>query len=161
MSTDILFQPFELKSLKLPNRLVMAPMTRGMAENGIPGPAQEAYYEKRARGGVGLILSEGTVIDRPASRNLPGIPFFHGEKPLSGWKGVIDKVHAAGGKMGPQIWHTGATKAEAPAKSTANPVSKDEPAGTDKSAEAKPRSKPKTSADRSKSQRSNSPPQTV
>jgi 2,4-dienoyl-CoA reductase-like NADH-dependent reductase (Old Yellow Enzyme family) len=111
MSTDILFQPFELKSLKLPNRLVMAPMTRGMAPNGIPGPAQEAYYEKRAKGGVGLILSEGTVIDRPASRNLPGIPFFHGEQPLSGWKGVIDKVHAAGGKMGPQIWHTGSTKA--------------------------------------------------
>lgn len=59
---------------------------------------------------MGLILSEGTVVDRPASRNDPGIPFFHGEAALAGWKGVIDAVHAAGGLMGPQLWHTGATK---------------------------------------------------
>lgn len=134
MNTDILFQPFELKNLKLSNRLVMAPMTRGMAENGIPGPAQEAYYDRRARGGVGLILSEGTVIDRPASRNLPGIPFFHGERPLAGWKGVIDKVHAAGGRMGPQIWHTGSTKAgdwtpDAPVESPSGLLAPDTPRG--------------------------------
>ncbi|MAY61386.1 MAG: 12-oxophytodienoate reductase [Rhizobiales bacterium] len=134
MSTDILFQPFELKSLKLPNRLVMAPMTRGMAENGIPGAAQEAYYQRRAKGGVGLILSEGTVIDRPASRNLPGIPFFHGDKALAGWKGVIDTVHAAGGKMGPQIWHTGSTKSgdwepDAPVESPSGLLAPDTPRG--------------------------------
>jgi 2,4-dienoyl-CoA reductase-like NADH-dependent reductase (Old Yellow Enzyme family) len=106
---DALFRPFELKSLSLPNRVVMAPMTRTFAPEGVPGPANAAYYRRRAEGGVGLILSEGTVIDRPASRNEAAIPFFHGERALAGWKGVIDAVHAAGGKMGPQIWHTGST----------------------------------------------------
>ncbi|MBT0667826.1 NADH:flavin oxidoreductase [Novosphingobium profundi] len=109
-ATDILFQPYKRGALELANRIVMAPMTRTMAPDGIVGPDQAAYYARRAEGGVGLILSEGTVIDRPASRNEPGIPFFHGEAALAGWKGVIDAVHAAGGRMGPQIWHTGATR---------------------------------------------------
>lgn len=109
--TDILFRPFDLKGVSLKNRIVMAPMTRAMAPEGIPGAAQADYYARRAAGGVGLILSEGTVVDRPASRNLPGIPLFHGAPALAGWKAVIDAVHAAGGKMGPQIWHTGSTRA--------------------------------------------------
>lgn len=108
-ATDILFRPFQLRGLALKNRIVMAPMTRTFAPEGIPGPANAAYYRRRAAGGVGLILSEGTVIDRPASRNEAGIPFFHGEAALAGWQGVIDAVHEAGGKMGPQIWHTGST----------------------------------------------------
>ncbi|MEZ5655419.1 MAG: NADH:flavin oxidoreductase [Sphingobium sp.] len=108
--TDILFRPFRIRSLKLPNRIVMSPMTRGLAPGGVLGSANADYYRRRAEGGVGLILSEGTVIDRPASRNEPGIPFFHGEAALAGWKGVIDAVHAAGGRMGPQLWHTGSTK---------------------------------------------------
>ncbi|WHO82764.1 NADH:flavin oxidoreductase [Rhizobium leguminosarum] len=107
VSTDSLFRPFRLGSLELPNRIVMAPMTRTFAPDGIPNAANAAYYRRRAEGGVGLILSEGTVVDRPASRNEPSIPFFHGEEPLNGWKNVIDAVHAAGGRMGPQIWHTG------------------------------------------------------
>ncbi|WP_172326745.1 NADH:flavin oxidoreductase [Mangrovicoccus sp. HB161399] len=107
--TEALFRPFALKGLELKNRIVMAPMTRGMAPEGIPGAANAEYYAKRVAGEVGLILSEGTVVDRPASRNLPGIPFFHGAA-LDGWKGVIDAVHAEGGKMGPQIWHTGSTR---------------------------------------------------
>lgn len=110
-ATDVLFRPFTVKGVTLANRIVMAPMTRAMAEGGVPGAKQAEYYRRRAEGGVGLILSEGTVIDRPASRNLPGIPFFHGDAALAGWKGVIDAVHGAGGKMGPQIWHTGATRA--------------------------------------------------
>ncbi|WP_102959086.1 NADH:flavin oxidoreductase [Mangrovicella endophytica] len=109
-STDVLFRPFRIGSMELKNRIVMAPMTRSFAPAGIPGPANAAYYRRRAEGGVGLILSEGTVIDRPASRNDPGIPFFHGEAALAGWKGVIDAVHAGGGRMGPQLWHTGAVK---------------------------------------------------
>lgn len=109
-STDVLFRPLKLGTLELPNRIVMAPMTRSFAADGIVGQAQADYYRRRAEGGVGLILSEGTVVDRAASRNDPGIPFFHGEAALAGWKGVIDAVHAAGGLMGPQLWHTGATK---------------------------------------------------
>jgi 2,4-dienoyl-CoA reductase-like NADH-dependent reductase (Old Yellow Enzyme family) len=106
-SADILFQPLQVGSLSLENRIVMAPMTRNFAPDGIPGPANAEYYRRRAEGGVGLILSEGTVIERPASRNQSGIPLFHGEAALAGWKGVIDAVHSAGGRMGPQIWHVG------------------------------------------------------
>lgn len=109
-STDVLFRPFRVRSLELANRIVMAPMTRSFAPEGVPGEPNAAYYRRRAEGGVGLILSEGTVIDRPASRNDRGIPFFHGDAALDGWKGVIDAVHGAGGKMGPQFWHTGAVK---------------------------------------------------
>ncbi len=106
-ATDILFRPLRIGSLELKNRVVMAPMTRNAAPGGIPGPANAAYYRRRAEGGVGLILSEGTVIARPASRNEANIPFFHGADALAGWQAVIDGVHAAGGRMGPQIWHTG------------------------------------------------------
>lgn len=102
-----LFQPFTLKSLSLKNRVVMAPMTRGFSPGGVPGDDVAAYYRRRAAGDVGLILSEGTVIDRPTASNLPAIPCFHGEAPLAGWKRVIDAVHEVGGKMGPQIWHVG------------------------------------------------------
>ena len=109
MNTDVLFQPLRIKNLTLPNRIVMAPMTRAFSPEGIPGENVAAYYRRRAESEVGLILSEGTVINRPASRNDPGIPFFHGDAALAGWKHVIDEVHAAGGKMGPQIWHTGST----------------------------------------------------
>jgi len=109
--TAILFEPFQSPRLALPNRIVMAPMTRNMAPDGVPGLANADYYRRRAEGGVGLILSEGTVIKRPASRNLPHIPFFHDAAPLGGWSGVIEAVHEAGGKMGPQLWHTGGTSA--------------------------------------------------
>ena len=104
---DVLFRPFRIGALELKNRIVMAPMTRRFAPDGIPGEANATYYRRRAEGEVGLIISEGTVVDRPISRNDPAIPFFHGAGPLAGWDGVIDAVHAAGGKMGPQIWHTG------------------------------------------------------
>jgi 2,4-dienoyl-CoA reductase-like NADH-dependent reductase (Old Yellow Enzyme family) len=109
MTHDVLFQPFSLKSLRLRNRIVMAPMTRSFAHGGLPGGPHVDYYARRALGEVGLILSEGTVIERPNSRNDPGIPFFFGDA-LDGWKPVIDAVHAAGGAMGPQIWHSGSIR---------------------------------------------------
>lgn len=109
-SAAVLFQPFTIGTMTLKNRIVMAPMTRAMAPDGVPREANATYYRKRAEGGVGLILSEGTVVARPASRNEAGIPFFHGEAALAGWKGVIDAVHDAGGRMGPQLWHTGSAR---------------------------------------------------
>jgi len=124
---DVLFRPFRLKSLELKNRVVMAPMTRTFSPEGVPGDNVSAYYRRRAEGDVGLILSEGTVIDRPSSRNHPAIPFFHGDAALAGWKSVIDGVHAAGGKMGPQIWHTGSTVAGA--KDWEQPEPIDSPSG--------------------------------
>jgi 2,4-dienoyl-CoA reductase-like NADH-dependent reductase (Old Yellow Enzyme family) len=103
-----LFRPFRLKSLELKNRIVMSPMTRSFSPQGVPGEDVAAYYRRRAEGRVGLILSEGTAIDRPAAKNDPKVPNFHGEDSLAGWKRVIDEVHQAGGRMGPQIWHVGA-----------------------------------------------------
>lgn len=106
--TASLFQPFHLKSLSLKNRIVMAPMTRSFSPGGAPGQDVVDYYGRRAESEVGLILSEGTVIERPASRNNSRVPRFHGEDALAGWKQVITRVHNAGGKMGPQLWHVGA-----------------------------------------------------
>lgn len=107
MNTDSLFKPFNLKSLSIKNRIVMAPMTRSFSPDGIPTDDVADYYEKRAEGEVGLILSEGTVIDRVSSSNDANVPHFYGDKALAGWKNVIDKVHNAGGAMAPQIWHMG------------------------------------------------------
>lgn len=112
-AVETLFRPITIGSLDLKNRIVMAPMTRNMAPDGVVAQPNVTYYQRRAEGSVGLILSEGTVIDRPASRNLPNVPFFHGDAALAGWKQVIDAVHDAGGKMGPQIWHTGSTRGSA------------------------------------------------
>ncbi len=107
MNDKSIFRPFSLKSLNIKNRIVMAPMTRAFSPDGIPTDDVAAYYEKRAAAEVGLILSEGTVINRPAASYDPSVPHFYGEQALAGWKKVIDRVHQAGGKMGPQIWHMG------------------------------------------------------
>lgn len=108
LSINTLFQPFSFKGLKLPNRIVMAPMTRGFSPDGYPTKDVADYYAKRAAAEVGLIISEGTGIARPASLNGANFPRFHGEHELAGWKQVIDAVHAAGGLMIPQLWHVGA-----------------------------------------------------
>jgi len=108
--TNVLFRPLTIKSLQLKNRIVMAPMTRTFSPNGTPTQASADYYRRRAAGDVGLILSEGTVVNRPASRNDPNIPFFHGSSALAGWKNVVDAVHDDGGRMGPQLWHTGTAR---------------------------------------------------
>ncbi len=108
MPADALFQPFTFKGLHLPNRIVMAPMTRSMSPGGVPTPDVAGYYARRAGAQVGLIVSEGVGVERAVSVNSTSIPRFHGEAALAGWKTVIDGVHAAGGRMSPQLWHVGA-----------------------------------------------------
>jgi 2,4-dienoyl-CoA reductase-like NADH-dependent reductase (Old Yellow Enzyme family) len=110
LSADALFQPYDFKGLKLPNRVVMAPMTRSMSPGGVATEEVAAYYGRRAAADVGLIISEGTGVARPASLNDPDIPRFHGEGELAAWKRVIEAVHAAGGLMAPQLWHVGAVR---------------------------------------------------
>jgi len=110
MSLDSLFRPFQCKTLKLPNRIVMAPMTRSFSPNGVPTEQVAAYYQRRAAAAVGLIVSEGTVVNRPASSNDPNVPRFWGEDALAAWKQVITQVHEAGGVMAPQLWHMGAVR---------------------------------------------------
>jgi 2,4-dienoyl-CoA reductase-like NADH-dependent reductase (Old Yellow Enzyme family) len=109
-SIDALFAPFAFKSLKLPNRVVMAPMTRSFSPGGVATDAVAAYYRRRAENEVGLIITEGTGVDRPASLNDPNIPRFHGDAELAAWKKVVDEVHAAGGLIAPQLWHVGAVR---------------------------------------------------
>jgi 2,4-dienoyl-CoA reductase-like NADH-dependent reductase (Old Yellow Enzyme family) len=112
--SDVLFQPFQIKSLTLKNRIVMAPMTRSFSPDGVPTVEVAAYYERRAANDVGLIVSEGTGVARPASLNDRNVPRFHGDKELAAWKTVIDDVHAAGGAMAPQLWHVGAVRSRDP-----------------------------------------------
>lgn len=106
VDTSCLFRSFKLGKVTLANRLVMAPMTRGYSPGGVPGPAVAAYYRRRALGGVGLIISEGTYPGTPSAEGYPDVPFFAGEG-LSGWQQVIGAVHSAGAAMVPQLWHTG------------------------------------------------------
>jgi 2,4-dienoyl-CoA reductase-like NADH-dependent reductase (Old Yellow Enzyme family) len=93
--------------MTLANRVVMAPMTRNMSPNNIPSDDVIEYYRQRAEGGVGLIITEGTCVGHKASSGYPDVPFIAGEKPLLGWKKVVDAVHAQGGKIAPQLWHVG------------------------------------------------------
>lgn len=104
-----LFQPFECKSLKLKNRIAMAPMTRQFSPNYIPGDDVVEYYRRRAANEVGLIITEGTTVNHPAANGYENVPAFHGEA-LHGWKKVVDAVHGAGGKIMPQLWHVGTVR---------------------------------------------------
>ena len=105
-----LFQPFSHGPLHLANRIVMAPMTRCFSPGGVPGADVAAYYRRRAEGGAGLIITEGTWIPHHAAANEENAPRFYGEDALSGWRHVVAQVHAAGGKIMPQLWHTGLTR---------------------------------------------------
>lgn len=108
MTAKSLFEPFAFKGLKLRNRTVMAPMTRGFAPGGHVTSEVAAYYARRAENDVGLIISEGTGVARPAAVNGASLPHFHGDDGLAGWARVADQVHRAGGLMAPQLWHVGA-----------------------------------------------------
>jgi 2,4-dienoyl-CoA reductase-like NADH-dependent reductase (Old Yellow Enzyme family) len=127
MDHSALFRPFEAGNLKLPNRIVMAPMTRSFSPGGIPGVNVAEYYERRAADGVGLILTEGTLIERPAAGNEPDVPKFYGVEALAGWAEVVKRVHGAAGKIWPQLWHVGALRN--PAVKWAPPTPLESPSG--------------------------------
>jgi 2,4-dienoyl-CoA reductase-like NADH-dependent reductase (Old Yellow Enzyme family) len=104
---DVLFSSYQLNGLNLPNRVIMAPMTRSMSPGGVPTAEVVSYYRRRAESGVGLIITEAAGIGRPAALNEPDMPRFHGEAALAAWKKVVDEVHAAGGRIAPQLVHVG------------------------------------------------------
>lgn len=106
-SADILFTPFPFGKVTLANRLAMAPMTRTRSPGGVPGADVAAYYRRRVEGGLGLIISEGTWIDHHAAANEENVPRFYGDDALAGWSAILREVHGAGGRMIPQLWHTG------------------------------------------------------
>lgn len=124
LSTSELFRPFTLHGVSLANRIVMAPMTRNHSPNGVPREDVAAYYRRRAEGGVGLILTEGTAPNHPQAKNMPNVPQIYGEEALAGWKRVVAEVHAAGGKIFSQIWHVGAVQGPGgPPKLPVSPIS--------------------------------------
>jgi 2,4-dienoyl-CoA reductase-like NADH-dependent reductase (Old Yellow Enzyme family) len=106
---EALFAPFDCGGLHLPNRFVMAPMTRWMSPGQTPGPEVAAYYRRRAEHGVALIITEGTNVDHPVASQSLRIPAFFGPA-LESWKRIVGEVHEAGGKIVPQIWHVGAMR---------------------------------------------------
>lgn len=108
--TDPLFSPLAIKSLTLPNRIVMAPMTRGFSPDGVPGDDVAAYYQARAAGGVGLIISEAIAIERAAAIEQIGIPVLHTRAAQAGWIRVLTAVHGAGGRIAAQLHHAGAVR---------------------------------------------------
>ena len=105
-----LFDPVQLGSLNLRNRVAMAPMTRSFSPGNVPNDGNVAYYERRAKYDVGLIITEGTCVGHAGASGYPDVPFFYGEEALAGWKRVVDAVHAQGGAIVPQLWHVGAVR---------------------------------------------------
>ncbi|MFF4254138.1 NADH:flavin oxidoreductase [Streptomyces sp. NPDC001663] len=106
-AAQILSRPISLGGLTVPNRIVMAPMTRMFSPGGIPGEDVRSYYARRAAAGVGLIVTEGTYVGHDSAGNSDRVPRFHGEEQLAGWAKVAEDVHAAGGTIVPQLWHIG------------------------------------------------------
>lgn len=104
--TDNLLQSFVLNStLSLKNRILMAPLTRCMADDDlVPTQAMADYYGRR--GEAGLIVSEGVII-RPDGQGYPNTPGLFTPAQIDGWRRVTDQVHENGGKIFAQIWHTG------------------------------------------------------
>ncbi len=104
--TDNLFQPFTLNNtITLNNRILMAPLTRCMADNDlVPTQAMAEYYGRRAD--AGLIISEAVII-RPDGQGYPNTPGLFTQAQIAGWKTVTERVHGNGGKIFAQLWHTG------------------------------------------------------
>lgn len=101
-----LFEPLELApGLTLPNRIIMAPLTRNRAsEGGVPNAMMADYYAQRAS--YGLLISEATPVNT-AGHGYPATPGIHTDEQVEGWKKVTDAVHAAGGRIFLQLWHCG------------------------------------------------------
>ncbi|NVN01881.1 MULTISPECIES: alkene reductase [Asaia] len=100
-----LFTPLRLGALTLPNRIVMAPLTRSRAsDDRVPTDLMATYYAQRAQ--AGLIISEATSIS-PQGVGYPRTPGLWSDTQIQGWQKVTQAVHAAGGRIAAQLWHVG------------------------------------------------------
>lgn len=101
-----LFDPIRLGDLELPNRVIMAPLTRSRAVGGgrVPNALMAQYYVQRAS--AGLILSEATAVT-PQGVGYADTPGIWSDEQVAGWKMVTEAVHAAGGRIFLQLWHVG------------------------------------------------------
>lgn len=100
-----LFTPIQLGRYELPNRIVMAPLTRNRAGAGnVPQPLNALYYQQRAS--AGLIISEASQVC-PQGQGYPATPGIHSAEQVAGWKAVTQAVHDQGGHIFLQLWHVG------------------------------------------------------
>jgi N-ethylmaleimide reductase len=99
-----LLDPVRLGALELPNRIVMAPMTRNRARGTIPDERNARYYAQRAT--AGLIVTEATQV-MPRGLGYPDTPGIHDDAQVRGWQLVTEAVHQAGGRIALQLWHVG------------------------------------------------------
>jgi N-ethylmaleimide reductase len=121
-----LFTPLEIGPMTLKHRVVMAPLTRNRSEQpgDIPGQMMLEYYTQRASDG-GFIISEATTISATA-RGWYGAPGLYSDPQIEGWKKIVDSIHARGGHIFAQLWHTGRsshidTSGTMPVTSSINP----------------------------------------
>ncbi len=103
----MLFEPYKLKTLNLRNRVVMAPMTRNQSPGGIPTSEVVAYYSRRAKAEVGLIITEGIEVSHEASSAYPNVPRLDTKEAREGWKRVVNGIKENGGSVIAQLWHCG------------------------------------------------------
>ncbi len=103
---DALFQPHDLGTLTLPNRVLMSPLTRSRSSQpgDVPNDMNAQYYQQRA--GAGLIISEATQVS-PQGKGYAFTPGIHSEEQIEGWRKVTSAVHMAGGRIHMQLWHVG------------------------------------------------------
>ncbi|HWP13471.1 MAG TPA: alkene reductase [Ramlibacter sp.] len=99
-----LFDPVKAGSLHLPNRIVMAPLTRNRAPNAVPTALMAEYYAQRAS--AGLLITEATAISAQG-QGYADVPGLYGTEQLDGWKRVTEAVHARRGRIVVQLWHVG------------------------------------------------------
>ncbi|MFF5084948.1 12-oxophytodienoate reductase [Actinoplanes sp. NPDC000266] len=106
MTTSALSEPVTLAGMSLSSQFVMAPMTRSQSPGGTPTARTAGYYRRRAENGVGLIITEGVLIDHPSAGHETDVPRMR----EAGWRLVTDEVHAAGGRIAAQLWHLGSQR---------------------------------------------------
>ena len=106
-SLSALFSPLALGDLQLRNRIAMSACTRAMSPGGVPTADVARYYARRARDGVGLVVTEGTVIS-PRGNGYPDVPGLFDDAQVRAWRAVTWAVHDEGGVILCQLWHTGA-----------------------------------------------------
>lgn len=105
MPINPLFSPFQVGAFALPNRFVMAPLTRGRANpDRVPNDLMVEYYTQRAT--AGLIITEATAVS-PQGFGWLGAPAIYNEAQAAGWRKITDAVHEAGGRIILQLWHMG------------------------------------------------------
>lgn len=99
-----LFSPLSLGPLTLPNRIIMAPMTRNRAADTVPNALMAQYYLQRVE--AGLLITEGSQISAEAV-GYPATPGIHTDAQEAGWKKITDQIHAKNGRIFLQLWHCG------------------------------------------------------